>query len=129
MNPADFAGIFKEGRMTFGTRILFVTCSAGALAAGMPAMAQTAPAAAAAQTSVFDTEIVVTAQKRSENVQDVAISISTYSGTQLRALGIVIDVCKEVSPETSPSELAAPVMMPILMKFMADHPEYVTGEE
>ncbi len=73
--------------MTFGTRILFVTCSAGALAAGMPAMAQTAPAAA--QTSVFDTEIVVTAQKRSENVQDVAISISTYSGTQLRALGIV----------------------------------------
>ena len=47
----------------------------------------------------------------------------------MRALGIVIDVCKEVSPETSPSELAAPVMMPILMKFMADHPEYVTGEE
>ncbi len=47
----------------------------------------------------------------------------------MRALGIVIDVCKEVSPETSPSELAAPVMMPILMKFMEEHPEYMTGED
>jgi ubiquinone biosynthesis protein len=47
----------------------------------------------------------------------------------MRALGIVIDVCKEVSPETQPSELAAPVMMPILMKFMAEHPEYVTPDE
>ncbi len=47
----------------------------------------------------------------------------------MRALGIVIDVCKEVSPETQPSELAAPVMMPILMKFMEAHPEYVTPEE
>ena len=47
----------------------------------------------------------------------------------MRALGIVIDVCKEVSPETSPSELAAPVMMPILMKFMAEHPEYTAPEE
>ncbi len=47
----------------------------------------------------------------------------------MRALGIVIDVCKEVSPETQPSELAAPVMMPILMKFMEAHPEYMTPED
>jgi predicted unusual protein kinase regulating ubiquinone biosynthesis (AarF/ABC1/UbiB family) len=47
----------------------------------------------------------------------------------MRALGIVIDVCKEVAPETSPSELAAPVMLPILMKFMEDHPEYAASEE
>lgn len=47
----------------------------------------------------------------------------------MRALGIVIDVCKEVSPETPPSELAAPVMMPILMKFMEEHPEYMAPDE
>jgi ubiquinone biosynthesis protein len=47
----------------------------------------------------------------------------------MRALGIVIDVCKEVSPETQPSDLAAPVMMPILMKFMEEHPEYMTPED
>ena len=46
----------------------------------------------------------------------------------MRALSIVIDVCKEVSPETQPSELAAPVMMPILLKFMADHPEYASTD-
>ncbi|MBI2388489.1 MAG: hypothetical protein HYV09_02630 [Deltaproteobacteria bacterium] len=42
----------------------------------------------------------------------------------LRALGIVIDVCKEVAPELSPSELAMPIMMPILGEFIAKHPEY-----
>jgi len=47
----------------------------------------------------------------------------------LRALGIVIDVCKEVSPETAPSELAAPVLMPILTKFMEEHPEYMSAED
>jgi hypothetical protein len=43
----------------------------------------------------------------------------------MRALGIVIDVCREVAPEVQPSELAAPVMLPILTKFMAEHPEYL----
>lgn len=38
--------------------------------------------------SVFGGDIVVTAQKRSENVQNVAISIAAFSGDQLRALGI-----------------------------------------
>jgi len=41
-----------------------------------------------------------------------------------RALGIIIDVMKEVVPEKSPSELAGPVMMPVLMDFIAANPEY-----
>ncbi|MCG8440629.1 MAG: hypothetical protein MI723_02365, partial [Caulobacterales bacterium] len=40
----------------------------------------------AARSGVFET-IVVTAQKREENVQDVGISVSAYSGDQLEALG------------------------------------------
>ena len=56
------------------------------------AIAIAAPAFAQNETtdnaSVFQDDIVVTAQKRSENAQDVAISITAYSGDQLRALGI-----------------------------------------
>ncbi len=40
-----------------------------------------------AQGSVFSDEIVVTAQKREENAQDVGISITAFSGEQLQALG------------------------------------------
>ncbi|MEO7092471.1 MAG: AarF/UbiB family protein, partial [Polyangiales bacterium] len=42
----------------------------------------------------------------------------------MRALGIVIDVAKEVLPEVPPSQIAMPVVMPIFMKFLAEHPEY-----
>lgn len=38
--------------------------------------------------SLLSEEIVVTAQKRAQNVQDVGISITTYSGDQLRELGV-----------------------------------------
>jgi len=38
--------------------------------------------------SLLGKEIVVTAQKREQNVQDVGISISTFSGDQLRELGV-----------------------------------------
>lgn len=76
--------------MTRETRILLAACSSiMALAVGLPAMAQeAAPVTTSASTSVFENEIIVTAQKRRENVQDVAISISAYSGDQLRALGV-----------------------------------------
>jgi iron complex outermembrane receptor protein len=76
--------------MTFDTRILLIACSSVvALGAAMPAMAQTAaPAGPAGAQGVFDEEIVVTAQKRSESVQDVGISIAAYSGDQLRLLGV-----------------------------------------
>ncbi|EED36302.1 TonB-dependent receptor [Luminiphilus syltensis NOR5-1B] len=43
---------------------------------------------AAAQTSVVLEEVIVTAQKRSENVQDVPISMIAFSGDQLEASGI-----------------------------------------
>jgi len=39
------------------------------------------------KSSVLMEEIMVTAQKREQNVQDVGISISTMSGDQMRALG------------------------------------------
>jgi predicted unusual protein kinase regulating ubiquinone biosynthesis (AarF/ABC1/UbiB family) len=42
----------------------------------------------------------------------------------MRALGIVIDVCKELAPEASPSQIATPVLAPILSTFMAKHPQY-----
>jgi iron complex outermembrane receptor protein len=64
-----------------------LACCAASLAIGiaMPAAAQDA---AQDDGSVLGSEIVVTAQKRQENVQDVGIAISAYSGDQLRALGI-----------------------------------------
>ena len=72
------------------TRILLVACSSAvALGAAMPAMAQdAAPATTSGSQGVFENEIVVTAQKRNESVQDVGISIAAYSGDQLRMLGI-----------------------------------------
>ncbi|MEM7278382.1 MAG: hypothetical protein AAF385_09675, partial [Pseudomonadota bacterium] len=33
-------------------------------------------------------EVVVTAQKRDQNVQDVGIAITAFTGDQLRALGV-----------------------------------------
>lgn len=44
----------------------------------------------------------------------------------MRALGIVIDVCKEVAPELSPSEIAMPIMLPLLAGFIEDNPQYAT---
>ena len=76
------------------TKLTLSAC-AGALAMAwaLPAMAQETPPQAAQETaaqdnSVLNGEIVVTAQKRSENVQNVGIAITAYSGDQLRALGI-----------------------------------------
>lgn len=42
----------------------------------------------------------------------------------IRALGIVIDVCKEVVPEMPVSQIAMPVLMPILLEFVTKNPEY-----
>ncbi|MBI1366472.1 MAG: TonB-dependent receptor plug domain-containing protein [Alphaproteobacteria bacterium] len=44
--------------------------------------------AAFAQEGVFTDQIVVTAQKRQQNIQDVGISITALSGDQMRALGL-----------------------------------------
>lgn len=58
------------------TPITFAAIIAASLAA--PAVAQTD----------LSQEIVVTAQKREQNIQDVGISITAYSGEQLRALNV-----------------------------------------
>ncbi|MEI4508349.1 TonB-dependent receptor [Sphingopyxis sp. CCNWLW253] len=60
---------------------LFIAASIAAVVAAMPAQAQDA---AAVETSG---EIVVTAQKRTQNVQDVPISIAVVSGDELQEQG------------------------------------------
>jgi iron complex outermembrane recepter protein len=52
-----------------------------------PAFAQTAPAPAAEDTGGIQ-EIVVTAQKRAENVQDVPIAISAFTAQTLKERGV-----------------------------------------
>jgi outer membrane receptor protein involved in Fe transport len=60
-----------------------ISCAIAPLAlAGIPAYAQNATDDAEDKGGIAD--IVVTAQKRTENVQDVPISISTFSGETLR---------------------------------------------
>jgi iron complex outermembrane recepter protein len=64
--------------------ILTSTCAAIALLAANPAQAQTAPADD--ETGISD--IVVTAQRREQSVQDVPIAISAFSSAQLEAQGV-----------------------------------------
>ena len=60
---------------------------AAALALGGPARAQTTAAAADANASGLE-EIIVTAQKRSQNLQDVPLAVSAISSDALKARGI-----------------------------------------
>ena len=59
-----------------------------ALMAAAPAVAAEAAADQAAEAARESGDIVVTAQKREQNVQDVPISIEVMSGAQLKALNI-----------------------------------------
>ncbi|MFM7784586.1 MAG: TonB-dependent receptor, partial [Gammaproteobacteria bacterium] len=43
--------------------------------------------AAGAQAQVFEEEIIVTAQKKAQNLQDVGVSMSAFTGQQMEALG------------------------------------------
>ena len=66
-------------------KTLLRATSVAALVVGMmasPALAQVAPAAAD-DTEVAPGEIVVTAQKRSENIQRVPVAVSVLSGEAL----------------------------------------------
>ncbi len=40
-----------------------------------------------AQAQVFEDEVIVTAQKKAENLQDVGVSVSAFTGDQMEALG------------------------------------------
>jgi len=70
------------------TTLLLVTT---ALLLAAPALAQTGTADTAAPQQTADTiapgEIIVTAQKRSENVQRVPVAVTVLGGAQLEALG------------------------------------------
>ena len=67
---------------THARRTLLAGAAIGALALPAAALAQ-GPAAGQVE------ELVVTAQKREQNVQDVGISITALSGVQLERLGVL----------------------------------------
>lgn len=68
------------------TKTSLAGCAAAiAISWTLPAMAQDT---AQDDESILGGDIVVTAQKREENVQDVGIAIAAFSGDQLRAMGI-----------------------------------------
>ena len=70
--------------------VYLVAASFLAIVASNPALAQSAAPAAqdAQETAVSGSEIVVTAQRRSESLQDVPISMTALSGEALRKSGI-----------------------------------------
>jgi len=72
--------------MTF-TRFLRATTVLAAFAAPVPVLAEAAPAEAEAAEEARHTDIVVTARRRQENVQDVPLAISVVSGSTLEAQG------------------------------------------
>jgi iron complex outermembrane recepter protein len=65
----------------FKSRFSLTAACVGALAASAAAFGQ------AQQQSVLE-EVTVTAQKREQNIQDVGISITAFTGEQLAALGV-----------------------------------------
>jgi iron complex outermembrane receptor protein len=75
------------------------------LAGSLPAFAQQSPAPAAAPAEGIPT-VVVTAQKREQNVQDVGIPISTLTGDQLERLDITSPA--QIPEFTSGVRLAQP---------------------
>ena len=87
--------------MRLSARALFkLGAAAAALTAG-PAWAQdAAPAEASAETSTSDLDIVVTARRREENLLDVPVAITAFSGDALQRQG-AIDIT-EIS-ETTPN--------------------------
>ncbi|WCT79133.1 TonB-dependent receptor [Novosphingobium humi] len=88
--------------MQFSSKGLWVTAATMAVAVSMPAWAQGGDASSSTaanqgqsakadegRSSALGGDIVVTAQRRSENIQKVGIAISAFSGAQLRALNVV----------------------------------------
>jgi iron complex outermembrane receptor protein len=75
-----FSNGLNRGAVRAYTRSLI--CWAAAGVSGLGAIAQ-------AQDQQALDEIVVTAQKREQNVQDVGIAISAFSGRQLQELGLI----------------------------------------
>ncbi|MGI9439803.1 MAG: TonB-dependent receptor plug domain-containing protein, partial [Parvibaculales bacterium] len=57
------------------------------IASALALTALSAPAMAQQAGNVFTDEVVVTAQKREQNIQDVGIAITAVTGDQMQALG------------------------------------------
>src|SRR5271168_1679597 len=89
LNPTLFQGPYTAGgsrQSRLLRRLPLASAISAILAGGMPA----AHAAPAADTDVATLEeVVVTAQKRTENLQDVPISIQVLDATKLQQLNIV----------------------------------------
>lgn len=67
--------------------VLFMGCAALALSTSV-AVAQTAPTAASPKDDTAIAEIVVTAQKRAENLQDVPVSVTALTADTLASRGV-----------------------------------------
>jgi len=92
----NFRGMIMKKDLGIRAALL---CAAGVGALASPALAQDAPAAAPTQDqaaqnqagqdgSALSGDIIVTAQRREQNIQKVGIAITAYSGEQLRALNV-----------------------------------------
>ena len=68
--------------------LLRSTCAFAALISALPAFAQTTTTPASDNTEPGISDIVVTAQRREQSVQDVPIAISAFSSDQLEAQGV-----------------------------------------
>jgi iron complex outermembrane receptor protein len=104
--------------MTRPLRRRWLLAGVGAgLMAGMAGLAQAASTdATTASGQSTDVEaVVVTAQKRSENIQQVPISIQAFSGKQLQSLGIKSSVdLGAVTPNVDIALVAGPGNQPII---------------
>jgi iron complex outermembrane recepter protein len=103
----------RHRRHTTGNRGIRIDMCGGAsgvfmamtLAAGGPALAQEAAKQDAAQTTTDLLEIVVTAQRRRENLQDVPITVQAFSAQALESSGITnaTDLARAVPGMTMPT--------------------------
>lgn len=77
--------------------LLRFASSVAIIGAAVPALAQDADMPATGDTPLFG-DIVVTAQKREQNVQDVPVSITAFSGDQINQLGFtnVTEVTQQI---------------------------------
>ena len=77
----------KASRILISASVMTLAMAAATSAAAQDSTTTSPEAEESDQSGVFGT-IIVTANKRDENAQDVPISISAYSGDQLNALGV-----------------------------------------